>query len=306
MCCDEFIVMTSFYSMEPSCAGAQAQARPHVIIAAMKPVQRTLSVEGVHMRYEVAGQSSAPAVVLIHGWASSSRMWSSTIEHLQDRYRCISLDLPGHGESDKPGAGWYSIAHFAHAVEAVAQKAEARSPLLFGHSMGGAIALQLAVGSDLAPAGLVLINPLVVGPVLPEWRRLVYRSALAVGRRVWPVASDLLERSTNGHSRRRAGGTSRLRQRSDLAKTTADSALGSMKAALNCDLMDDLPKVSCPTLYIIGNRDRTISPDQGRSAASRIPDAELVELSAGHHPFDHARVEYLNALDRFLGDREYV
>ncbi len=134
--------------------------------------------------------------------------------------------FPDTANSDKPGAGWYSIAHFARTVEAVAQAAEARAPLLFGHSMGGAIALQLAVDSELAPAGLVLINPLVVGPVLPEWRRFVYRSALAVGRRVWPAASGLLERSTNGHSGRRLGGTGRLRQRSDLAKTTADFGAG--------------------------------------------------------------------------------
>lgn len=298
--------MAPFYSNDHGRAGAPDQARQHDIIAAMKPEHRTLSVEGVRLQYSVSGRNSAPGAILIHGWASSSRMWSSTIEHLQDRYRCISLDLPGHGESDKPGAGWYSIAHFARTVEAVAQAAEARAPLLFGHSMGGAIALQLAVDSELAPAGLVLINPLVVGPVLPEWRRFVYRSALAVGRRVWPVASGLLERSTNGHSGRRLGGTGRLRQRSDLAKTTADSALGSMKAALNCDLMDDLPHVSCPTLYVLGNRDRTIPPDQGRLAASRIPGAQLVELSAGHHPFDHARSEYLDALDRFLGDKESV
>jgi len=298
--------MTPFYSKDPDRAVAAAQARPHVIIAAMKPEHRILSVEGLRLHYSVMGHDSAPGAILIHGWASSSRMWSSTIEHLQDRYRCISLDLPGHGDSDKPDAGWYSIANFARIVKAVARAAETRAPLLFGHSMGGAIALQLAVDSDLVPAGLVLINPLVVGPVLPEWRRFVYRSALAVGRRVWPVASGLLERSTNGHSGRRLGRTGRLRQRSDLAKTTADSALGSMKAALNCDLMDDLPQVACPTLYVLGTRDRTIPPDQGRLAASRIPGAELVELSAGHHPFDHTRAEYLHALDRFLGDKEIV
>ncbi len=198
------------------------------------------------------------------------------------------------------------MAHFANAVEAVVQAVHLRHPLLFGHSMGGAIALQLAVESEVAPSGLVLINPLVVGPVRPEWRRWLYGPALALGRRVWPMASDLLDRSTNGHSRHRRGGTGRLRQRSDLAKTTADSAIGSMKAALNCDLMDGLSSVSCPTLFVLGNRDRTIPPEQSREAASRIPDAELVELRAGHHPFDQAREEYLHALDRFLAGKETV
>ncbi len=269
----------------------------------MNSEHRTLSVEGVRLCFSLAGRPSAPGAVLIHGWASSSRMWSSTIEHIQDRYRCVSLDLPGHGDLDKPAAGWYSIAHFAQVVEAVSQAAGLDAPVLFGHSMGGAVALQLAIDSSLAPRALVLVNPLVVGPVRPEWRHWLYRPALAVGRRVWPVASDLLERSTNGRPKRKPGGTGRLRQRADLAKTTADLAIGSMKAALNCDLMDDLPHVACPTLFVLGDRDRTIPPERGRLAASRVPNAKLVELSAGHHPFDRARREYLQALDRFLADK---
>jgi pimeloyl-ACP methyl ester carboxylesterase len=273
----------------------------------MKPDHRTLDTLGVRVHFSVVGDEGAPSALLIHGWASSSRMWSSTIEHLRDRYRCVALDLPGHGESDKPGAGWYSITHFADVVEAVGREAGVVAPLIFGHSMGGAISLHLAVHSSLAPQRLVLINPLVVGPVTPvgpQVRRWLYRPALAVGRRLWPVASELLERSTNGHHVRRAGGTGRLRQRSDLARTTADSAIGSMKAALTCDLSDELAQVSCPSLMILGQHDRTIPPERGREAARRIPNAVLAELDAGHHPFDRAREAYFEALDQFLGKEE--
>jgi magnesium chelatase accessory protein len=270
----------------------------------MKPDHRTLSVKGVRVHFSTSGADSAPGAILIHGWASSSRMWASTIEHLQSSYRLVSLDLPGHGQSDKPSESWYSIETFANVVEEVAQATEISSPLLFGHSMGGAIAIHLAVHSNLAPRGLVLINPLISGPFRREWRRWLYRPALAVGRRLWPVASTWLDRSSNGSSPRKAGGTGRLRQRSDLAKTTADSAIGSMKAALSCDLTDDIPRVPCPVLWIVGTRDRTIPPSVGRSGVERMPQAVLVELDAGHHPYDRARKEYFTALDRFLADKE--
>jgi pimeloyl-ACP methyl ester carboxylesterase len=270
----------------------------------MKPEFRTLNVDGVKVHFSTRGADSARGALLIHGWASSSRMWAPTIDLLQDRYRCVALDLPGHGDSDKPVAGWYSIDRFAKVVEDVAQAADLECPLIFGHSMGGAIALHMAVHSTLGPKALVLINPLISGPIRPQWRQWLYRPALAVGRRVWPVASDLLERSTNGGSGGRPGGTGRLRQRSDLAKITADSAIGSMKAALTCDLAEDVPFVTCPTLMILGTRDRTIPPERGRLAASRIPRADLVELAGGHQLFDHRRQDYFDALNRFLADKE--
>ena len=87
------------------------------------------------------------AIVLIHGWTMNVDNWRDQIPELVKRARVIAIDLPGHGQSDKPevgtGAGKtaaYSMDYFARAVEAVMRDAKVKRAVLVGHSMGTPIA----------------------------------------------------------------------------------------------------------------------------------------------------------------------
>jgi pimeloyl-ACP methyl ester carboxylesterase len=81
------------------------------------------------------------ALVLIHGWTCNVDNWRDQIPEFAKRNRVIAIDLPGHGQSDKPRIT-YSMELFARAVEAVMRDAKVKRAVLVGHSMGTPIARQ--------------------------------------------------------------------------------------------------------------------------------------------------------------------
>lgn len=260
------------------------------------------SAGGLHLAYAEEGPPDAPAVVLLHGWASSWRMWRTTVDALAPTFRCVSLDLPGHGSSDKPAWEWYTIDRFSQAVDDIRCGLGLERVALVGHSMGGTIALDLAARPEADIERLVLVNPVVTGettqlarPITERWIRPV----VGVSRHLWPVASRLLTRPP-------ASVRSRLpdhvvRNQEDLAQTTADSALGSIRAVLRWDVQDRLQRVLIPTLVVVGDSDHTVPPREGALAAREIRGARLVRMACGHHPSDEAPQAFLDVLASFLG-----
>lgn len=263
--------------------------------------QGTFVSQGILVKYMQRDARGLPPVVFLHGWASSSRMWLGACSALEDVARCVAFDFPGHGGSDKPSADWYSIPRFSRVVADLCADLGLELPILVGHSMGGTVALEIAVGGWPPLLGLVAVNPLVTGRTsqLRLWMdHGLAAPLLAVSRRVWPVASRLLsqpptliERSWPDHVRR---------NRHDLALTTADSALGSMRAVLGHDLRERLPGIITPALVIVGVHDPVVAPQEGRLAAQLLGGAEIVELDAGHHPSDETPEAFVMALRAFI------
>jgi pimeloyl-ACP methyl ester carboxylesterase len=95
---------------------------------------RFATVDGTRVHYESVG-SGREAIVLIHGWSGDVSVWRFQVPELAKRARVITLDLPGHGASDKPQTA-YTMAFFARAVEAVMRDAGVDRAVLAGHSMG--------------------------------------------------------------------------------------------------------------------------------------------------------------------------
>jgi len=98
------------------------------------------TLDGARIHYVNYGKGDN-AIVLIHGWTMSMDNWRDQIPDLAKRHRVIAIDLPGHGQSDKPTLT-YSMEYFARAVAAVMQDAKVKRAVLVGHSMGTPIARQ--------------------------------------------------------------------------------------------------------------------------------------------------------------------
>ena len=97
------------------------------------------------------------AVVFLHGFLGNRLMWSPLVEALPRKYRCIALDLPGHGDSENL-AYVHSMEEMAEVVKALLDHLKIRRAVVIGHSMGGYVALAL---SDRYPdllKGMVLMN----------------------------------------------------------------------------------------------------------------------------------------------------
>ena len=101
----------------------------------------TAKLDGAKIHYTDSGKGKQ-TLILVHGWTCDETFWSANVPVLAERYRVITLDLPGHGQSDP--APDYTMDRFARAVKAVADKAKVKRPVLVGHSMGGAVMLAYA------------------------------------------------------------------------------------------------------------------------------------------------------------------
>lgn len=116
-------------------------------------------------------------VVFIHATGFHSRCWDQVIRHLPDTFRCVCVDVPGHGHSSA-----FSEVSWRTSAEAVAEGLDAIKPhvgrvsVLVGHSMGGHIAISIAASSKGRFPSLLLIDP-VVQPVQ------VYSDTSAIKRR---------------------------------------------------------------------------------------------------------------------------
>jgi pimeloyl-ACP methyl ester carboxylesterase len=117
---------------------------------------RYAKLDGNRIRYQSYGKGSE-ALVLIHGWTCSVDSWRDQIPDFAKRNRVIAIDLPGHGQSDKPEVA-YSMELFARAVDAVLQDAGVKRAVLVGHSMGTPVARQFYRKYPQKTLGIVIVD----------------------------------------------------------------------------------------------------------------------------------------------------
>ena len=120
-----------------------------------------LTREGVKLCYEEAG--SGPSMIFVHGWTCDRWHFAPQAAHFSQRFRCISVDLRGHGESDKPEQA-YAIEAFADDVAWMCGELGVSNAVLAGHSMGGAIALATAARRPDLCSALVMLDPAILFP----------------------------------------------------------------------------------------------------------------------------------------------
>lgn len=101
---------------------------------------RWAKLDGARIHYVNYGKGDE-ALVLVHGWTQNIDSWRDQLPDFAKRNRVIAIDLPGHGQSDKPQTT-YSMDYFARAIDAVMSDAKVKRAVLMGHSMGTPVARQ--------------------------------------------------------------------------------------------------------------------------------------------------------------------
>jgi pimeloyl-ACP methyl ester carboxylesterase len=116
-------------------------------------------VDGANVHWTSTG--TGPAIIFVHGWTCDESSWQGQVPAFSQRYRVITMDLPGHGKSALPKDGKFSMELFARAVEAVRSDAKVERAVFVGHSMGTPVIRQYATMYPKRVAGLVLVDGLV-------------------------------------------------------------------------------------------------------------------------------------------------
>ena len=111
--------------------------------------------------YDIGNHRSKNVLFFIHGWAGVADFWKESYAAFPN-YRVIVIDLPGHGQSDKPKTT-YSMEYFARSIEAVMKASKVEKAVLVGHSMGTPVARQFYRLFPEQTIGLVIVD----GPLRP-------------------------------------------------------------------------------------------------------------------------------------------
>jgi pimeloyl-ACP methyl ester carboxylesterase len=120
------------------------------------PQDRYAKLDTIRVHYQNYGEGKE-AVVFVHGWSCSLKYWKANIPAFVNQSRVISIDLPGHGESDKPQM-IYSMDLFARAIDAVLQDAGVERVTLVGHSMGTPVIRQFYRNYPNKTRALVIVD----------------------------------------------------------------------------------------------------------------------------------------------------
>lgn len=202
-----------------------------------------LQRDGVRLACDDAGAGDPP-LVFIHGWTCSRSHFAAQVARFSPSHRCFALDLRGHGESDAPRQE-YTIEGFADDVAWTCDQLGVRGALLVGHSMGGAIVLQVAATRpDLARA-VALLDPAIFFP--PEVQPLIAQLAEAFAGpdgmeaiRDFETQQFFIPASDDALKRRIVEDACRTPQHvaasafRNLAAFDAEAALAAIKAPLLC------------------------------------------------------------------------
>jgi pimeloyl-ACP methyl ester carboxylesterase len=115
-----------------------------------------LAREGVALAYEEAG-SGDPPFLFVHGVACDRSCFASQVEQFRRGHRTVSVDLRGHGESDKPHQE-YTISGFADDLAWLCEQLNVERPVVVGHSLGGVVAMVLAAQYPDLPTAIVMVD----------------------------------------------------------------------------------------------------------------------------------------------------
>jgi esterase len=275
------------------------------------PVDAHVVLDSIRLHYLDWNHAVGPDVVFLHGMGLTAHTWDLVCLALRDEYRCLALDLRGHGDSEWPADRSYGIAHNARDIEAFVTALELDRPIVVGMSMGGMAALQYAVEHSDSLAGLVLVD---VGTTPPRTQGLDrLRSFVQMEHEHDSVEGfidqamrfnprrdpDLLRGSLTHNLRRMANG--RWTWKYDRQHAVGGSA--EQYAETMRKIEERLPTISCPTLIVRGAESDLFYDEDAEAMTQAIPNARWVKIpGAGHTVQGDNPRDLAEALRVFLGE----
>lgn len=234
----------------------------------------------IDIRYELEGPAGAPVVVLSHSLAAALEAWDQQMPALRDSYRVLRFDTRGHGGSSAP-VGRYTMEMLGSDVVCLLDALRIPEVHFVGISMGGMIGQMLALKSPDRLGKLVLCD--TVGQVSADngsaWNERIHT---AETQGMAALAEGTLERWLSEKFRRdRPDITERIRNM--ILNTPIPGYTGCCHAISRFDVLEDLPKVSTPTLILTGENDQGSPVSAAEAIRERIPGSRLAVIPGALH-----------------------
>ncbi len=264
------------------------------VVAALAPTFREREVRvasGVSLRVIEGG--SGPPLVLLHGRGAAAGMWFPLLPHLARAHRVLAVDLPGFGASRgvafAGGGVEAALAFFVDPVEAWLTAEGVAAPEIVGHSLGGLVAIELALRRRVAPAALALIASMGVGPAMTHASRLFFRAGPErLTRALGPRVLARLAPPPAGPDSARLGALG-----SELAAVPGGYPAGAAAFDALVPLAGPVPhrgdrlhEIDAPTLVFWGDHDEVFPAPLAIAAAARLR-RSVLRIEPGGHSLHH-------------------
>ena len=253
------------------------------------------AIHGLNLHYELHGEGE-PAVLFIHGFPLSGRMWDDIVPVLKARHRLIVPDLRGFGAS-VGGADGASMERYALDLTALLDEVRTTHPVVVvGLSMGGYIAFEFYRRSAHRMRALVLCDTKAEADT-PEARQGRFNLADKVRREGSAVVAEAMVKKLFAQS---IPSDVKVRWYERMCEAPPQGVAAALRAmAHRPDSTPLLPRIHVPTLVVVGAEDAITPPDAARRMQQSIPGAQLeIVEQAGHLP----PVEQSDRFARLLSD----
>jgi len=256
----------------------------------------TYSVAEQTVHAHESGKPNGQLALFVHGWSSSGYALSPLFSALDRRYKCLSVDLPGYGESPPPSVA-VTIPFYADVLAGLARQISDQPIVYIGHSMGGMIGLTMALRHPGLIERLILLNPTVSGRLslfinlFVSWIVVLERFSLInwFTARLEPYMLGLTDRLMLPSSFAESSGITAAeyhRLRADARRPGQGRVRAECFWAMRKnDLRGQLHQLDVPTLAIWGMEDNTVPLHDASFLSDEMKDADLrIIPRAGHWP----------------------
>lgn len=283
-----------------------------------EPVEADAPGAGVRIHYIDWGPAPGPAFVFLHGGGLNAHTWDVVCDLLRRDFRCLAIDLRGHGDSDWDPRGDYSLEAHLTDLGAVVDALALDQFALVGMSLGGIVALDYTATNPDHVAGLVLVDTGPTGSRGAGRRRL---GEFMEGPREFKTIDELIDRAIRFNPRR-----SRERLRKTLLKNLRRTPQGTwtwkydqriLRLGQRPELTEeavqqhleersrrlwrDVELVSCPTLVVRGGDSDMFLDEDAERTATAFADGRWLRIEGASHTVQSDRPQELAEALRVFG-----
>ena len=251
-------------------------------------MDKFFTYRSVQLHYTDCGEGHP--LLLLHGWGCNTTTFSAIRPFLEARFRVLTLDFAGFGQSDEPHEVW-GVEEYTRSVEALAKAEGIENPILIGHSFGGRVSIVYA--SRNKTQKIILVDAAGVKPRRSlSYYRKVYTFKLL--KRILPLVVGRKRAEAMIEARRSKAGSPDYNQATAMMRAI-------LSKCVNEDLCHLMPKIEAPTLLFWGEKDTATPLADAKRMEKLIPDAGLVTVAgAGHFSFLENTPLFLRVVESFL------
>ncbi|MEP0763607.1 MAG: alpha/beta hydrolase [Chloroflexota bacterium] len=261
------------------------------------------------IHYETYGRGRP--VLLLHGWLGSWELWRDTIEVLGREYRTYALDFFGFGDSDVPGTASssaqrtrldaFTVPTYVEMVYQFMERLGIQRAPLIGHSMGGTVALSMAIHHPQKTVKVCVIGSPINGGSLNLLLKLSGQRRVA--SLFWLFGGRGLRQFLRFYSyfMARDGRAMGRMITKDVSKINVESFFQSIGTLRKTDLRPQLHRVTVPALGMYGQRDIIVRPSEHQTLKAGVPHAQIEWFpDAGHFIMMDSPERYITTLRTWL------